>query len=133
MGKYAATVDEAGERIQALEPFYLRDGKTLYGREGGMSSQWGLLPKEHHEDAAAAQYVVYSYQTPIGWVRQDGTKIVPDIGYSPTTGQHQYTVAHAWGVPFRPARGRTVVPVPKTDTLYGKERRLRRGGIDTQY
>lgn len=132
-GLYTRTVDDAAERIQAQEPFNLREGKTLYGREGGADQDPGLLPEQYRADAAAARYVVYSYRTPVGWVRQDGTKVVPDVGYSPTTGQHQYLVAHAWGIGFRPARGREYVPVPATDTLYGQPRRLRSGGIDTAY
>lgn len=41
----------------------------------------------------AAVYVVYSYDTPIGWVTSDGDVYVPDVTYSPTTTNHQGIVA----------------------------------------
>jgi hypothetical protein len=53
----------------------------------------------------------------------DGEKIVPDVGYSATTSQHQMTVMAAWDLPVRfPARGRTLRPAGGGP---------RRGGIDS--
>jgi hypothetical protein len=101
------------------------------GMTGGAQS-FGLLPTEHHDDARRARYVVYSYETPIAWVREDGTKVIPDIGYSPSTGQHQYIVRYAWCTdsPRFPARGRQIVRPDATHVQYGRERRLRAGGMD---
>jgi hypothetical protein len=72
-------------------------------RPGG----FGALPEGYRPQVAQARYVVWSYFTPIAWVNQDGTKTVPDVGYSATTGQHQMLVMSAWDLPVRyPARGR---------------------------
>ncbi len=107
--RIARTLDEAQEAVKELEVFRLRDGKSLRGLTEAPS--WlGYLPAEFSEDIALAEYVVMSYDTPIAWVI-DGEKFIPDVGYSLTTGQHQYLVKAAW---FRdwsfPRRGRLVVP-----------------------
>ena len=51
----------------------------------------GILPADEvdklREDRPT--YVVYSYATPIGWRREDGTWYVPDVHYSVTTSAHQ--------------------------------------------
>lgn len=71
---------------------------------------YGLLPEQYHEAVSRAQYVVWSFATPIGWVNDDGTATVPDVGYSDTTGQHQYIVKAAFGMKSFPARGRELRP-----------------------
>jgi hypothetical protein len=38
---------------------------------------------------AGIDFVVWSYDTPIGWVRKDGKRTVPDVRYSLTTSKHQ--------------------------------------------
>lgn len=66
------------------------------------------------------------------------TYVVPDVSYSPTTGQHQYQCLEAWEAALRrqgtyrrgPARGRDVVRVPGNAEVYGRTIRARRGGID---
>jgi hypothetical protein len=89
----------------------------------------GHLPGPYQAEARDAEYVVYSYQTPIAWVTADGQRVIPDIGYSPTTGSHQYTVKNAWqgtdwvGSTF-PVRGRQTIPA-------GGGRRG--GGMDDPY
>ena len=40
-------------------------------------------------------YVVRSYATAIAWQNYDGTWVVPDDEYSPTTSKHQSTVRRA--------------------------------------
>lgn len=40
-------------------------------------------------------YVVRSYATAIAWQNYDGTWVVPDDKYSPTTSKHQSTVRRA--------------------------------------
>jgi hypothetical protein len=101
------------------------------GRPGGADSL-GYLPRQYHAAARAARYVVYSYATPIGWVTVAGEHVVPDVGYTLTTGAQQYSTAHAWGIDFRPARGRETVKIRKDDALFGTERNLRSGGLDWQ-
>lgn len=89
------------------------DGNAPWsGRPGGADSL-GYLPRRYHAAARAARYVVYSYATPIGWVTSGGERVVPDVGYTLTTGQQQLSTAHAWELTFRPARGRETVKVDK--------------------
>lgn len=107
--KFVVTNNEATEKIENELPFRNRNA-TLVGGPSGPMITLGELPEQYHEDVRDARYVVYSYETPIGWVTRSGQRIVPDVGYSLTTSQHQYTVAHAWGIDFRPARGRELRP-----------------------
>lgn len=127
----ALDLDEAAQLIEELRPFRLRgstDPCSLWAvREA--PAFLGALPPEESEELHQAEYVVMSYNTPIAWVI-DGQAVVPDIGYTPTTGQHQYLAAHALGVPFRPGRGRRLATIDANATQYGRPRRLRRGGID---
>lgn len=113
---------EAEQRIKLLQPFRTAS-RTLRGEGGGEKEArpMGDLPEEHHADARSSRYVIYSYRTPIAWVTADGTKVLPDVGYSRTTSQHQYMVANAWKIPFYPKRGRTVVRAGGGP---------RRGGVD---
>ena len=41
---------------------------------------------------AGIAYVVWSYQTPIAWVRKDGKITRPNVRYSRTTSKHQGTL-----------------------------------------
>lgn len=112
--KYVVNSTEAVQKIKDEEPFVSKS------KTGGRPNLWGshtcvrsfgYLPPMYYDAVRAAQYVVYSYDTPIAWVAQDGTKVVPDIGYSRSTGQHQLAVKQAWNKTFTfPARGRKVVP-----------------------
>jgi hypothetical protein len=137
MTRYRVNNTQAEAKIAKEEAFRTSEA-DLPGRPGvirfraatGGAQSFGLLPERYRDDVRRARYVVYSYQTPIGWVRQDGTKTVPDVGYSLSTGQHQLIVQHAWGLRSFPARGREVVSPPSTHVQYGRERRLRSGGMD---
>lgn len=137
-------------RIHALQPFLsegtLPDGTRRWSGHSGPAVSFGHLPCRYHRQVREAMYVVYSYATPIAWVReapQNGPRnplwfTVPDIGYSPTTGQQQYACLEAWEAELRrqgtyrrcPASGREVVRVPGNAEVYGRERRLRAGGMD---
>lgn len=74
---------------------------------------FGDLPEEYRADFGDAEYAVWSYETPIGWMRRDGSLFMPPVRYSLTTTQHQYLLARAWGIPFdttesaRKGKGRT--------------------------
>jgi hypothetical protein len=106
------TLDEAEVRVGSLKPFRTATG-SMKGAPGGADT-FGHLPEAYHAEVRDAEYVVYSYATPIAWLTVTGQRVVPDIGYSPTTSQHQYLVKNAWqgtdwvGSTF-PARGRQVV------------------------
>lgn len=112
--KYVVSNTEAEQKIRDLKEFRNQKG-TLRGVKDG-AEEFGRLPKRWWNPAQDAEYVVYSYRTPIAWVTADGERVVPDIGYSSTTGQHQYTVKDAWreagysGSGAFPARGRETVP-----------------------
>lgn len=58
-------------------------------------STFGQLPQEYWASARNAQYLIYSYQTPIAWVDSDGVWFVPDVRYSVTTTNHQSAVKSA--------------------------------------
>lgn len=118
-----ATLAQAEQKIKNMEPFRLRD--VLSGSLPPVALEpgaFGALPEGYWGAVMRARYVVWSYWTPIAWVNQDGTKTVPDVGYSATTGQHQMAVMSAWDLPVRyPARGRDLRPAGGGP---------RRGGID---
>ncbi len=56
---------------------------------------WGMLPRYEAEclerciKRNGQVFVVWSYDTPIGWVWADGVWHVPDVKYSVTTTNHQ--------------------------------------------
>lgn len=130
MAHVVNTLAEAEEKIRNEEPFRLKGwtrGVPTLSAAPWIIHQYGALPEQYQHEVRHARYVVWSYETPIAWVTEDGTKVLPDIGYSPTTGQHQYTVKAAWDIQGRmsfPARGRTLRP-----TGGGP----RRGGIDDHF
>lgn len=48
----------------------------------------GHLPREFHASVADADFIVYSYATPIAW-RTQGQWHIPNVKYSATTSRHQ--------------------------------------------
>lgn len=126
----AADLREAEDFIRRQQPFRLKGpGKPTLWATCDPPSFLGHLPPQHSVGIETAEYVVMSYTTPIAWLI-DGEAVIPDVGYTPTTSQHQYLAADGLGVVFRPARGRDLAQVPRQDRLYGQARRLRRGGLD---
>jgi hypothetical protein len=121
MAHVVQTLAQAKDKIKELEPFRLRSGETLSGGPA-VVGVYGELPERYQEDHDEAVYVITSYETPIAWVRADGTKVIPDVGYSDTTSQHQYTVKAAWNMPSWPLRGRELRPAGGGP---------RKGGIDS--
>lgn len=125
----ALTMDQAQQMIKEEKPFRfgrVHDGQPTFSGGPWLDSRhpgsFGALPEIYRDQVVLSRYVVWSYWTPIAWVNQDGTKTVPDIGYSQTTGQHLMTVMAAWDLPVRyPARGRE---------LRRSGGGPRRGGID---
>lgn len=136
-------------RIANLQPFLsvvkLPDGTRVWSGLTGPAVWYGHLPRKYHDGVRQAAYVVYSYETPIAWMVEvdlpgDPCRYyLPDVSYSPTTGQHQYAVRDAWSDNLRRqgvypslghGRGREVVRVPGNAVVYGRERRLRSGGMD---
>lgn len=111
MTAYVITQRKADEYIRDRLPF----------RAGGLSAKAG--PPQHLSDAGLlpdewavkflrsnATYVVYSYDTPIAWVEEDGTEIMPPARYSLTTSQHQYVCAAGMSLPWRSWETERAVP-----------------------
>lgn len=59
--------------------------------------KWGRLDYSYRESVKRADYVVYSYSTPIAWHTPEGW-VMPDVKYSPTTTTHQGKVSVALSV-----------------------------------
>lgn len=61
------------------------------------------MPEDLHQELLASiardeiTYIVFSYRTPIAWVRRDGAVVLPDRKYSRTTSMHQNWVREAFG------------------------------------
>jgi len=139
-------------RIAAMQPFLsegkLPDGTRRWSGHSGPAVSFGHLPRTYHAQVRQAVYVVYSYGTPIAWVAEKTDSgrdrghpylfYVPDVSYSPTTGNHQSVCVEAWADDLRyqgtyrrfPARGREVVRVPGNAEVYGRTVRARAGGMD---
>lgn len=74
---------------------------TLWGRLGSTSGTHrnGQLPAEYRESLNHADYVIYSYITPIAWRDSRGYGwTIPDVHYSQATSQHQSTIRTAISV-----------------------------------
>jgi hypothetical protein len=79
--------------ISAAKPFRQASMK------GGPDTGLGRLPEEWRRKfyGDAPTYVVYSYQTPIGWRTAEGEWVIPGVRYSATTRLHQRLVFEAVG------------------------------------
>lgn len=73
------------------------ESAALRGREGDDVS-YGRLPLEYRADVAGAEYVVYSYGTPIAWTCDGAPWTVPAESYSLTTTRHQNVIRAALDV-----------------------------------
>jgi hypothetical protein len=62
----------------------------------------GYLPKGFHESLSRADYVVYSYFTPIGWHVPDHGWVIPEVTYSATTSSHHAPQLRAAVTPVLP-------------------------------
>ena len=87
--------------IRAREVFD-NNGSTLLGARKFRG--WGHLPEQWREayDTDRIAYWVYSYDTPIAWVHQDGGIEMPEARYSKVTLHHQKIVAEALGLKVNP-------------------------------
>ena len=87
------------KKLLALESF-----KTNGALKGVAKPEWIDFGKMRVWDNAllysdqnsyGVDYVIYSYSTPIAWLRGDGNWFMPVAGYSPTTTRHQNTIRAA--------------------------------------
>jgi len=85
--------EKALDSLRGCSPFRSANSalSAVYGCRGT-----GKLDHGYKADAESAGYVVYSYETPIAWVRQDGTRVMPSARYSQVTAQHKGIVREAW-------------------------------------
>ena len=54
-----------------------------------------FLTLQSDKRAYGIDYVIYSYTTPIAWLRGDGSWTMPEAGYSVTTKRHKATILAA--------------------------------------
>lgn len=89
MATHGAAREDTIRDLRALKPFS-RSGFAMRGVEG-KGSDTGRLEGDHLAAYKAADivYTVYSYATPIAWVKKGGMIVVPSVSYSPTTSHHQ--------------------------------------------
>lgn len=111
-----------GACVEASAKGQDRWGESHEGTVSDLCHSRGNLPPEYHESLLASDFVVRSFQTPIAWHvnaptdwrnteqveawindEHPGMWIVPNVRYSPTTGQHQSQVEWAlrghWRMP----------------------------------
>lgn len=101
MGLKWTTQRTIDKLVNKHEPFLLGNVSAILvkqgeqvdcGRLGAIWAIEDIITKSRESDL----YVVYSYKTPIGWVKTDNsgdTWTVPDIYYSPSTKHHQNVLA----------------------------------------
>lgn len=94
--------EEAVTLIKGLVDFE-RSGISARTAQWDSEPRQGEMPDETYAKLvsdvrkAATTYVVFSYQTPIAWVLDDGSVVLPEIKYSVATSQHQAMVREAYG------------------------------------
>jgi hypothetical protein len=104
--------------LRAREPF--RTGGAMHGEPAAPdgSTQTGRLPAEWITSAKLADYVIWSYGTPIAWHRPAGTLspadpgawIMPDLFYSVTTSKQADRIRTALSVIDDPAYDQEIRP-----------------------
>lgn len=91
------------EALVARAPFSVSN--FLATTEPTAYDQLGHLPQSFRNKLGQqlidcrVTYVVYSYETPIAWVVDGHTVVIPDVRYSLTTGKHQKLVREHLGTP----------------------------------
>lgn len=85
------------DTIAALEchEAFKRSGFGMWAMKGkGTSTGW-MSPElaAQYRSTEDITYTVYSYQTPIAWVTDNGTVTISPDGYSPTTRNHRSLAA----------------------------------------
>jgi len=94
MTRYAAqrgpALENTYDAIREREPF---NAGNLVGQ--AYFSTVGWLGMSLWKSAQQAQYVVYSYETPIAWYTHGVGWTVPKVKYSATTARHQSVVRWA--------------------------------------
>lgn len=89
----------AGDLIRDRIPF---NGSNFQGVLMSLTPEcfepvMGMLPYTSLRDLEGAEYIVYSYATPIAWFKNGGWQ-VPSYKYSVSTSRHQSIVRNAIGM-----------------------------------
>jgi hypothetical protein len=84
---------------QFIEPLRKRETFRTHGSLRGEPAPYGpgtfgRLPAMFRDSASHADYVIYSYATPIAWHGPDGW-VMPPVTYSVTTSKQQGRIATA--------------------------------------
>ncbi len=92
MPTYPTTSWRAREALMDRKPF--KTSGAFSATEGHTRLPWGhRLPADYAatywEQSDQIVYTVWSYNTPIAWVLDDGTVVQPPVKYSVTTSKHQ--------------------------------------------
>lgn len=65
---------------------------------GWFTGNVGHLPEQYHESIRGAEYVVYSYSTPIAWFKK-GEWFIPPVAYSFTTSARHQSQLYGFSEP----------------------------------
>jgi hypothetical protein len=95
------------QAIANREPFTTSGALRGESRNPGYYVYPGQLPRELAAGLESADYVVFSYSTPIAWHGPDGWT-VPAVRYSITTSRHQGNLYAITGEVSRPVAGRVM-------------------------
>lgn len=80
----------------AREPFKTSGALSGGSPTSGYTPEMGRLPINYRDSFVQADYVVYSYGTPIAWhLPNMGVWRIPDVSYSVTTSRHQSKIRAA--------------------------------------
>ena len=85
--------DRATELVEAGKPFS-NSSRSISGEPGAALTPGRLADRTMVAEVYRATYVIYSYKTPIAWLRADGTWTHPDLWYSATTARHHGIVSY---------------------------------------
>lgn len=80
------------ESMSKMENWMNTTGK-LYAATWGL--EVGKLPGEYVDSFDKCNYAVYSYETPIVWLMNDGGWMVPTVFYSVSTSRHLAIIRQA--------------------------------------
>lgn len=112
---YRAVTDRVNLRHGNLRGEQLSPPNTIGGF--GVDTGWLGVVRATALNLADADYVIYSYATPIAWHTHYGLWVVPDVKYSVTTTRHQSLVRDA----IHGAGHDPMMAGPKAGTHWGAE------------
>lgn len=92
MATHGKTREDTINQLSTRTPFK-RSGFAMKGVAGAYEHTGQLHDQAYDQYVSdkndGIHYTVVSYTTPIAWVKNDGTVVIPDAYYSPTTSNHQ--------------------------------------------